>query len=114
MQVQGHCQAIRLAGGTIAMRLISGAQHSFDRGTEIADVAEASVSPAAPTIYLANDGGFIHPLGDVSDSKLTDRDLMIYALKAGYGRKGAKIGSRDGDAELFKADMLAFWRRTLG
>src|SRR6185312_4113223 len=43
-----------------------------------------------------------------------DRDLMIYALKAGYGRKGARIGSRDGDAELFKADMLAFWRRTLG
>ena len=39
---------------------------------------------------------------------------MIYALKAGYGRKGARIGSRDGEAELFKADMLAFWRRTLG
>ena len=114
MQVQGHCQAIRLAGGKVAMRLIAGAQHSFDRGTEIVNVAEASVSPAAPTIYLANDGSFIHPLGDVSDSKLCDRDLMIYALKAGYGRKGARIGSRDGDAELFRADMLAFWRRTLG
>jgi hypothetical protein len=42
------------------------------------------------------------------------RDLMIYALKAGYGRKGARIGSGDGESELFKADMLAFWRRTLG
>ena len=60
------------------------------------------------------DGAFIHPLSGVADSKLVDRDLMIYALKAGYGRKGARIGSRDGDAELFKADMLAFWRRTLG
>jgi len=39
---------------------------------------------------------------------------MVYALKAGYGRKGARIGSRDSDAELFKADMIAFWRRTLG
>jgi hypothetical protein len=39
---------------------------------------------------------------------------MVYALKAGYGRKGAKIGSRAGDAELFKADMLAFWKRVLG
>ena len=39
---------------------------------------------------------------------------MIYALKAGYGRKGAKIGSGDGEAGLFRADMLAFWRRTLG
>ena len=114
MQVQGHCQAIRLAGGTVAMRLIAGAQHSFDRGTAIVTVPEASVSPAAPTVYLANDGGFIHPLRDHSDPKLTDRDLMVYALKAGYGRKGAQIGSRDGDAELFKADMLAFWQRTLG
>lgn len=114
MQVQGHCQAIRLSGGRATMRLIGGAHHSFDRGTGIVDVPEASVSPAAPTAYLAHDGAFIHPLQDAADSKLTDRDLMIYALKAGYGRKGAKIGSRDGDAELFRADMLAFWQRTLG
>ena len=114
MQVQGHCQAIRLTGGRATMRLIGGAQHSFDRGTAIETVADASVSPAAPTAYIANDGAFIHPLTGIADSKLTDRDLMIYALKAGYGRKGARIGSREGDAELFKADMLAFWRRTLG
>ncbi|NOJ40809.1 dienelactone hydrolase family protein [Bradyrhizobium australiense] len=114
MQVQGHCQAIRLSGGKATMRLIGGAQHSFDRDTAIENVADASVSPAAPTAYIANDGAFIHPLHGVAESKLTDRDLMIYGLKAGYGRKGAKIGSRDGDAELFRADMLAFWRRTLG
>jgi dienelactone hydrolase len=114
MQVQGHCQAIRLTGGHVAMRLIGGAQHSFDRGTDIVDVAEASVSPAAPTVYLDDSGAFIHPLGDVGDSQLTDRDLMVYALKAGYGRKGAKIGSRAGERELFRADMLAFWRMTLG
>ncbi len=40
---------------------------------------------------------------------LVDRDLMVYALKAGYGRKGARIGSRPGEAELFRDDMLAFW-----
>ena len=114
MQVQGHCQAIRLSGGKVTMRLIGGAHHSFDRGTEIENVADASVSPAAPTIYIGNDGAFIHPLTGAGDSKLVDRDLMVYALKAGYGRKGAKIGSRDGEAELFKTDMLAFWRRTLG
>ena len=114
MQVQGHCQAIRLSGGRATMRLIGGAQHSFDRGTDIENVADASVSPAAPTAYIANDGAFIHSLTGVADSQLVDRDLMVYALKAGYGRKGAKIGSRDGDAELFKTDMIAFWRRTLG
>ena len=114
MQVQGHCQAIRLAGGTASMRLIAGAHHSFDRGTQIVDVPDASVSPAAPTTYLADDGAFIHPLEATPNPKLTDRDVMIYSLKAGYGRKGAKIGSRDGEAKLFRDDMVAFWNRVLG
>jgi dienelactone hydrolase len=114
MQVQGHCQAIRLSGGDVTMRLIGGAHHSFDRGTAISDIAEASVSPAAPTAYIADDGALIHPTRDAPEPEITDRDLMVYALKSGYGRKGAKIGSRAGDAELFKADMLAFWERVLG
>ena len=113
MQVQGHLQAIRLAGGRASLRLVGGAHHSFDRGTAIADVANASVSPAAPTAYLADDGSFIHPLQDRPDPALTDRDLMVYGLKAGFGRKGAKIGSHDGEAALFRDDMLAFWRRVL-
>jgi dienelactone hydrolase len=113
MQVQEHCQAIRLAGGDATMRLIAGAHHSFDRGTDITDVPDASVSPAAPTAYIADNGAFIHPTTDVADPAINDRDLMVYALKAGYGRKGAKIGSRAGEAELFRADMLAFWQRVL-
>jgi len=46
MQVQGHCQAIRLSGGRATMRLIGGAHHSFDRGTGIENVAEALVPTA--------------------------------------------------------------------
>jgi dienelactone hydrolase len=114
MQVQGHCQAIRVSGGEAAMRLIAGAHHSFDRGIEIVDVDNASVSPAAPTAYVADDGAFIHPMKDTPDPALVDRDLMVYALKAGYGRKGAKIGSHPGEAELFRADMLTFWTRLFG
>jgi dienelactone hydrolase len=113
MQVQGYCHAVRLTGGRIAMRLIGGAQHSFDRGTGIENLADASVSPAAPTAYVADDGAFLHPLDDKANPLLMDRDLMVYALKAGYGRKGARIGSRDGESELFKADMLAHWTRVL-
>jgi dienelactone hydrolase len=114
MQVQGHCQAIRLAGGDVSMRLIAGAHHSFDRGTEVTDVPNASVSPAAPTAYISDDGALIHPTKDKGDPALVDRDLMVYALKAGYGRKGAKIGSHSGEAELFRNDMLAFWTRLFG
>lgn len=113
MQVQGYCQAVRLSGGRIAMRLLGGVQHSFDRGSAIENVANASVSPAAPTAYITDDGAFIHPLEDTANPQLTDRDLMVYGLKAGYGRKGARIGSRGGEAALFKEDMLAYWRRVL-
>ena len=113
MQVQGHCQAIRMAGGKATMRIVSGAHHSFDRGSPVIDIAEASVSPHAPTTYLADDGAFVHPLSETPDPQLVDRDVMVYSLKAGYGRKGAKLGSSPGDAELFRSEMLAFWRRVL-
>ena len=114
MQAQGHVQAIRLAGGTASMRLIAGAHHSFDRGTPITNVPDASVSPAAPTTYLADDGAFVHPLEGTANPKLTDRDVMIYSLKAGYGKKGAKIGTIGGEAMEFREDLVAFWRRVLG
>ena len=38
---------------------------------------------------------------------------MVYGLKSGYGRKGATIGTRGAEASLFRADMIAFWQRTL-
>lgn len=113
MQVQGHVQAMRLAGAQATLRLFGGAAHSFDRGTAAERIAEASVSPGAPTAYLADDGAFIHPLQGTPNPQLLDRDLMVYALKAGYGVKGASIGSRSEDANLFRDDMIAFWQRTL-
>lgn len=113
MQVQGHLQAIRLAGGTATLRLFKGAHHSFDRGSEVINIPDASVSPAAPTTYLADDGAFIHPLEDTPNPELTDRDVMIYSLKAGYGVKGAHIGSSPGEADAFRDDMIAFWKRVL-
>jgi dienelactone hydrolase len=113
MQVQAHVQAMRLSGAKATLRLIGGAAHSFDRGTPLERIEEASVSPAAPTAYLADDGAFIHPLEDAPNPRLVDRDVMVYALKAGYGGKGASIGSRPGDAELFRTEMIAFWRCAL-
>lgn len=113
-QVQAHCQAIRLAGGAATLRLVGGAQHSFDRDTPIEMIAEAKVSPAAPATYIADDGAMIHPLAEAPDASLVDRDIMVYALKAGFGRIGARIGSRPGEAEVFREDTVSFWRRVLG
>jgi len=113
MQVQGHAQAIRLAGGKATLRLVAGAAHSFDRGTSLQRIEEASVSPAAPTSYLTDDGAFIHPLESDPNPALVDRDLMVYALKAGYGAIGARIGTASGEAELFRDDMVGFWKSAL-
>lgn len=114
MQVQGHVQAMRLAGAQARLRLFAGAAHSFDReNTPLQRIDEASVSPAAPTMYLADDGAFIHPLERTPRPELVDRDLMVYGLKAGYGRKGAHIGGSNEHAALFRADMIDFWRQAL-
>ena len=75
---------------------------------------ETSSGYFAECPYLADDGAFLHPLEAVPNPKLTDRDVMIYSLKAGYGKRGAKIGSRDDEAELFRDDMVAFWRQVIG
>ena len=108
-QVQGHLQAIRLTGGNIQLRVFAGAGHSFDRGTETETIADASVSPGAPTTYMDDDGAFIHPVTGASDADLDDRATMLYGIKAGYGRRGAAIGSNPGEAAQFDEAMVSFW-----
>jgi dienelactone hydrolase len=108
-QVQGHLQAIRLTGGAVSLRLFGGAAHSFDRGTPIIRVENAAVAPGAPTAYLGDDGAYIHPLTGQADPALTDRDVAVYGLKAGYGVRGASLGSKDSEATAFRDDMLGFW-----
>lgn len=112
-QVQAHCQAIRLAGGEASMMLVGGAGHGFDRETPVEEIPEAVVALGTPTTYLADDGAMIHPLKDEPDPSLVDLDVMVYALKAGYGSYGAKVGSAPGEAELFREEMIRFWRKAL-
>lgn len=112
-QVQSYMHAMTLAGGSASCRIVNGAHHSFDRGTAIELVKDASVAPSAPTTYLDDDGCYIHPIDGKLDSDATDRDLMVYGVKSGYGRRGARIGSSPGEAEVFKQDMLDFWRSNL-
>lgn len=112
-QVQGHCQALRLCGNDVTLQVVRGAQHSFDRDTPVIEVEEASVARAAPIVYIEDNGAMIDPATGVSDPSVTDRDTMLYMLKAGYGNKGARIGSAPGEAELFRQRMLEFWSDTL-
>lgn len=112
-QAQAYVQAMRLRGARASIRIFAGAAHSFDRDEPVRRIAEASVSPAAPTAYIADDGAFLHPTSEVPDAALVDRDIAVYALKAGYGVRGASLGSAGDQAAQFRADMVAFFQRTL-
>ncbi len=109
-QVQGHMQALRLCGCDASWRIIAGAHHSFDRATPVELIAEASVAPGAPTIYIEDDGICIHPVDGPATPETQERELMLYGIKAGYGSRGAQLGTELDHADTFHADMMAFWR----
>jgi hypothetical protein len=102
-------QALRLAGADAQCRIIAGAHHSFDRDTAVELVADASVAPGAPTIYITDDGVCIHPATGEADPQASERDLMLYGIKAGYGRRGARIGTSGNFTSVFHQDMMDFW-----
>ena len=109
MQVQAHIHAIRVAGGDATLRIVPGAPHSFDRTTPLEHIAHASVTPGAPTVYIADDGAFILPTSDEPDPELVDLDGFLYAIKAGFGVRGAHIAGSPELAPLFIEDMTKFW-----
>jgi dienelactone hydrolase len=112
-QVQGYMQAMRLTGADASWRIFAGAHHSFDRDTPVELLAEASVAPGAPTIFIQDDGAMVHPATGTADPASSERELMLYGIKAGYGVRGAHIGSTDNLADDFHDDMMRFWRACL-
>ncbi len=112
-QIQGHMQAISLTGGDATCRIVGGAHHSFDRFSQVELIADASVSPGAPTIYIEDSGACVHPVTGASDPDSDERSLMMVGIEAGYGRRGARIGSDSNYADIFHQDMMAFWQSCL-
>ena len=109
-QVQGCLRAIQLRGGHATLGIFSGAGHSFDRETPVELIADAAVSPDSPIHYIAADGALIDPLTGRPDPTRVDYDTFVYALKSGYGRRGAHMGGSGDQPALFRADMIAFWK----
>ena len=46
--------------------------------------------------------------------EVTDRDVAVYGVKAGYGVRGASLGGKDSEATEFRDHMLTFWSEALG
>ncbi len=112
-QVQAHMHAMRLCGANASCRIFGGAHHGFDRDTPVELIEEAAVAPGAPTVYIREDGALLHPLTQKADPHLSERDVMVYAMKAGYGRRGARMGSEGDQAEHFRRDMMGFWEAVM-
>ena len=112
-EIQGQINAMRMGGADAEFRVVPGAHHSFDRAEEPHVISEARVARSAPTVMLDNDGSMFDPRTGSADSTLVDMDLFVFALKQGFGTSGAAIGSREGQLELFTADMLEFHRQLL-
>lgn len=108
-QVQAQIHAMAAAGGDATVRVVPGAHHSFDRHEAVHTIEEASVTPTAPTVMLADDGAMIDADSGVADPDMVDRDAFVRAIDAGFGRRGAAIGSQGDQPDLFLADMLAFF-----
>ena len=108
-QVQGQIQAMAAAGGDASLRIVAGAHHSFDRHEPVHTLEDASVTLAAPTVMLADDGAMIDVYTGVASADMVDRDAFVASIEAGFGRIGAAIGGQGNQPELFRADMLAFY-----
>lgn len=113
-QVQGQIHAIAATGAQATVRVVPGACHSFDRLQNREVLEDASVAPGAPATFIEDDGSMACPYFEQPSADLTDRDVFVAAIKAGHGKKGATIGSVEGQPKLFVEDMLAFHRRLLG
>ena len=107
-EAQGQINAMRASGADATIRIVEGAQHSFDRLEAPYTIAEASVTQFAPTVMLGDDGAMIDPVSGVADPSLTDRELFRASVARGWGRRGAAIGGVGDEPALFTEDMLAF------
>lgn len=113
-QVQGHMQALRLCGCEASWRIVEGAHHSFDRSTSVDLIKDASVARSAPTVYIDDDGTYLHPTKGRTAPDTTERELMLYGIQAGYGVRGAQLGTASNYADVFHDDMMIFWYGVLG
>jgi len=113
-QMQAQVHALQGAGAAATMRVVPGAHHSFDRLQDLELFPDAAVAPNAPTVYIEDDGSMTSPYFEGPSAELTDYDVFVAAMKAGHAVTGARIGSADGQPELFLEDMLAFHRGVLG
>ena len=114
VQCQAYEQAIAFRNPNASIRLFPGAAHAFDRADlPLTEVPNAIKALLAPISYIDNKGIFFDYRSGRYDPAYNDSAMVNHAIASGFLEKGAKFGSRPGDPEAFRQDMVDFFVRTL-
>ena len=113
-QCQAYEQAIEFRNPNCSMQLFPGAAHAFDRADlPVTEVPNAIKTLLAPIVYINNKGIFFDYRTGRHDPAYNDAAMLNHAITSGFVERGAKFGSRPGDPEAFRQDMVDFFVRTL-
>lgn len=113
-QCQAYEQAIEFRNPNCSIRLFPGAAHAFDRADlPVTEVPNAIKTPLAPIGYINNKGVFFDYRTGRYDPAYDDAAILNHFITSGFVERGAKFGSRPGDPEAFRQDMVDFFVRTL-
>ncbi len=114
VQCQAYEQAIEFRNPNSSMRLFPGAGHAFDRADRpLTEAPNAVKALLAPISYINNEGVFFDYRSGRYDPTYDDAARTSHAIASGFLEKGVKYGSRHGDPEAFRQDMVDFFVRTL-
>lgn len=111
--VQGYCNAIRLCGGDVELKVWRDAEHSFDRpDVPLTFVPDGLESTRAPVYFLDEQANFYDLYSGKPNPALTESELRA-EIHERFGHEGCTLGSKPGQPELFTEDMLGFFRGKL-
>ena len=112
VQCQAYEQAIEFRNPNCSIRLFPGAAHGFDGGAPLTEIPNAVKSLLAPIFYMNNDGIFFDYRSGRYDPACNDA-AVINVIASGFLERGVTLGSRPGEPEAFRQDMVDFFVRTL-
>lgn len=114
-QCQDLVHALAQSDDTARIKLLGGAGHAFDRSgvppTRLADVPRTT---RYPTVYMDDDGHFMHPRTGDFDPSLNDDFFLRQVIDGGFIEHGVTIGAKGDEAAIYAAEMVTFFRHELG
>jgi dienelactone hydrolase len=111
IQCQGYAALMQDRNPDVSIRVFRNAVHGFGNGQPLRDQPDAMTALNAPITYINARGEILDPY---TGSPLAGIDPAALAKRtAPFVSRGARVGSQDGQAQQFVADMVGFFQREL-